>query len=333
MVPSSQNKNGARLVDFLMAFVLILLLTLLVEQTVRFYLFGVHSLSYEKMKSLGPMAYAGYFKKAASPRVVYDFKPAIDSYFKLAHFKTNSYGLRDKEYTIEKPANTFRVAVVGGSFTVPAGVEIDEAFHSLLETRFNRENTRLNYEFINFGVSGYRINNKIATLEHKALDYNPDVVLFILDGSQFTQNEQKIFLAKAQKNQFFHSFAYEFLSIKLSSISSSKNQQSLDKNKTDLDQLNRQLGGLYQISTANNVPIFIVILDYDQRHYELSEEIKTVVESNELFYINTIPAFKNMDISDVVLSKIDAHPNSKANQIFSDTIYRDLTSQLSRSEK
>ncbi len=150
------------------------------------------------------MGYTGYLQKSDYPDVVYEFKPKIDSYFKLADFKTNSQGFRDKEYSLEKPEKTFRVAVIGGSFTVPAGVEIDEAFHSLLEERFKKENPGSNYEFINFGVSGYRINNKMATLKHKALKYNPDLILFILDGSQFTEEEEEEeFNPKPQKNQLF----------------------------------------------------------------------------------------------------------------------------------
>jgi lysophospholipase L1-like esterase len=273
------------------------------------------------------MGYTGYLQKSDFPDVVYEFKPEIDSYFKLADFKTNSQGLRDKEYSLEKPANTFRVAVIGGSFTVPAGVEINEAFHSLLEDRFNKENPDFNYEFINFGVSGYRINNKIATLEHKVLKYNPDLILFILDGSQFTEDEEKEFKPKSQKNQFFQSFTYKLISKNKLFTQDNKDQEFLDEHKTDLDQFNLELQKLSNISQKNKVPICVVVLDHDYMHYELSGEIKRLVENNNLYYSNTIASFQDIDISELTIYKIDIHPNSKANQIFADSIYMDLKNQ------
>lgn len=325
--PYNQSPSNSRLTNLLVIFILILLFALLLEQTIRFYLFGTDSLSYHKMKSVGSMGYTGYLQKSDYPDVVYEFKPQIDSHFKLADFRTNSKGLRDKEHSLEKPDNTYRVAVIGGSFTVPAGVEIDEAFHSLLEDRFNKENPDFNYEFINFGVSGYRINNKIATLEHKALNYKPDLILFILDGSQFTEDEDKEFKSKPPKNQFFQSFTYKLISKNKLFKKDNRHKKFLDEHKSGLDQFNLNLQELSKISQKNSVPIYIVVLDHDYSHYKLSKDIKRLVENNNLYYINTIPSFEGRDISEHVIYKIDIHPNNRANQIFADSIYSELKKQ------
>jgi len=279
------------------------------------------------MKSVGSMGYTGYLKKSDLPAVVYEFKPGIGSYFKLAGFKTNSQGLRDKEYSLEKTANTFRVAVIGGSFTVPAGVEIDQAFHSILENRLNQEFPDLNYEFINFAVSGYRINNKIATLKQKALEYKPDLILFVLDGSQFTEDDEKEFKPKSEKNHFFQSFTYKLISKTKIFKNDRKHQKFLDDHLGRLSEFDNVLQELNQISENYNVPICIVVLDHDYSHYELSGEIKKLVEKNNLYYSNTIPAFKDTDLRDLTIYKIDIHPNAEANRIFTDAIYNDLRTQ------
>ena len=279
------------------------------------------------MKSVGSMGYTGYLKKSDSPAVVYEFKPGIDSYFKLAGFKTNSQGLRDKEYSFEKTATTFRVAVIGGSYTVPAGVEIDQAFHSILENRLNQEFPDLNYEFINFAVSGYQINNKIAALKQKALEYKPDLILFILDNSEFTEDDEREFKPKSKKNQFFQSFTYKLISkIKLFK-NDKKHQEFLDDHLAGLNDFDLALQDLSQISKIYNVPICIVVLDHDYSHYELSGEIEKLVEKNNLYYSNTIPAFKDTDLRDLTIYKIDIHPNAEANRIFTDAIYNDLRTQ------
>lgn len=326
-VSDNQSSSNSRLIDLLVVFILIVVFALILEQTIRFYLFGMDSLSYSRMKSVGSMGYTGYLEKSDFPDVVYEFKPEIDSYFKLADFRTNSQGLRDKEYSIEKPANTFRVAVIGGSFTVPAGVEIDEAFHSILEDKLNKENPDLNYEFINFGVSGYRINNKIATLKHKALEYDPDLILFVLDGSQFTEDEEKDFIEKPKKNQFFQSFTYKLISKNKLFKNKNKHQEFLDEHIDGLTKFDQDLKELSLISKNNNIPIFIVILDHDYSHIELTKDIKKLVNKNGLYFSSTLPLFRDTNISDLIIYKIDIHPNSKANQIFADAIYNDLTNQ------
>jgi hypothetical protein len=221
----------------------------------------------------------------------------------------------------------FRVAVIGGSFTVPAGVEIDQAFHSILENRLNQEFPDLNYEFINFAVSGYRINNKIAALKQKALEYKPDLILFILDNSQFTEDDEREFKPKSKKNQFFQSFTYTLISkIKLFK-NDKKHQEFLDDHLAGLNDFDLALQDLSQISKIYNVPICIVVLDHDYSHYELSGEIKKLVEKNNLYYSNTIPAFKDTDLRDLTIYKIDIHPNAEANRIFTDAIYNDLRTQ------
>ena len=330
MTRAQDNKHAPanHIKDLIVVFILIIIFALLMEQAVRFYLFGADSLSYHKMKSVGSMGYTGYLQESEFPDVVYEFKPRIDSYFKLADFSTNSQGLRDKEYTTKKHHDTFRVAVIGGSFTVPAGVEIDDAFHSILEDRLKEENPDLNYEFINFGVSGYRIKNKIATLKHKALKYSPDLILFVLDGSQFTENEEKEFKEKPVKNQFFQSFTYKLISKnKLFKNVDDGYQVFLEEHKAGLTMLDQTLDELSIISKESRIPICIVVLDHDYTHLELSEEIKNLVKKYNLYYSNTIPAFKDTDLNEMVIYQIDIHPNSRANKIFADAIYDDLKKQ------
>lgn len=66
--------------------------------------------------------------------------------------------MRDKEYTIEKPANTLRIALLGTSFEMGSGVENDMMFEKLLEDRLNSEfitdpNKKLKYLTFLLGVS------------------------------------------------------------------------------------------------------------------------------------------------------------------------------------
>jgi len=153
-------------------------LFLLLELSTRVYLFGLAGLIPSRINSVHELPQTGFLRPSSEVGLGFELKPGLDAWFKLAPFVTNSQGLRDREYTLHKPENTFRVAVVGASFALPAGIAIEDAFHSVLERRLSRELAPLRFEFINFSVGMYGPEQVLTMLETRALAYDPDLVLF-----------------------------------------------------------------------------------------------------------------------------------------------------------
>lgn len=152
-------------------------LFLLLEISARLYYFGFAGLDPARINSVHGLPKTGFTMPSSSPDIGFELKPEIDGYFQLVPFKTNSQGLRDREYSMEKPENTFRVAVVGSSFALPTGVDIERAFHTLLEVGLTERFKPNRYEFINFAVGMYNPRQVLATLELRALAYKPDLIL------------------------------------------------------------------------------------------------------------------------------------------------------------
>jgi len=152
-------------------------LFLLLELTTRVYLFGLDGLVPARVNSIHGLQQTGFTQPSTIKGLPFELRPNVDGWFKLARFRTNSEGLRDQEYALQKPPNTFRVAVVGSSFALPAGVAIEEAFHSLLEERLSKEFAPTRVEFLNFAVSTYGIGEELVVLNHRAHAYHPDLVL------------------------------------------------------------------------------------------------------------------------------------------------------------
>tara|TARA_Y100000031_G_scaffold60740_1_gene68556 strand:+ start:270 stop:1517 length:1248 start_codon:yes stop_codon:yes gene_type:complete len=108
----------------------------------------------------------------------------------------NSKGFRDHEIDYEKPDNTFRILVLGDSFTEARQVQLNETFHKLLETKLNNQNNKntnntnnnnninqYNYQVIAAGVSGYGTENNLAYLNEWGLRYEPDIVILQFLGN------------------------------------------------------------------------------------------------------------------------------------------------------
>jgi lysophospholipase L1-like esterase len=95
---------------------------------------------------------------------------------RVTEMKTNSEGLRDYEFPIEKPNNTIRIIVLGDSYTEGVGVEINETYSKQLEILLNN-NSKTNIEVFNFGVSGYNTLDEVNIFFEKGVKYNADIIL------------------------------------------------------------------------------------------------------------------------------------------------------------
>jgi hypothetical protein len=165
------------------AAVFLLATFLVLELSLRVYLFGSAGFSPAKVGSFSMIFDSGLVQPAENLEIWYELKPNQNKLFRGAPFRTNSQGLADDEYELEKPPNTIRVAVVGSSWAMGSGVALEDTYHSVLEHQFNRSSRPTRYEFINFGVENYGLQEIVATVRDKALRYNPDLILFEMTES------------------------------------------------------------------------------------------------------------------------------------------------------
>jgi lysophospholipase L1-like esterase len=85
-------------------------------------------------------------------------RPDFSSNQRNRRWTNNSWGLRDREYTRLKPANTLRIALLGDSIGAGWGVADDRSFEALLENKLNNASLlagKGNLEILNFSVPGY----------------------------------------------------------------------------------------------------------------------------------------------------------------------------------
>ena len=97
------------------------------------------------------------------------------------------------DYSIKKPADIFRIAVLGDSSTFGLLVKTKdnwtEKIEDLLNQRINNPKIK-KIEVINLAVHGYDIPYEVERFRRRGLKYNPDLVLwFISDGNFFQFNE------------------------------------------------------------------------------------------------------------------------------------------------
>jgi hypothetical protein len=149
----------------------------LAECGIRYYLYGTAGFSYTQLNSFKPLGISGLVQRAENDSILWEIKPNLDTVFKFSHFSTNSLGMRDKEYSLTKPANTKRIVVIGDSFAMGSGVSDSENYPTVLEELLGDNYKDINIEVLNFGVGGYGLRNYVAVLNEKAMAFDPDLVL------------------------------------------------------------------------------------------------------------------------------------------------------------
>jgi hypothetical protein len=319
--------NKKRLLQNLtLLFGTILVCSFLIEMICRVQMFGWDAFSPAKMNSIHYMGKSYLLKPSEHPEIVFELKPGLNTYFKMARMRTNSRGLRDKEYSLEKPRDTFRVAVIGDSFTMCSGVEIEDVFHSVLEDRLNSENRGMSYEFINFAVAGYCLRQYRAVAEHKALQYDPDLILIgfcVWNDFRILPEEvyRKTYKVKGRSYPIFRPYALIRLRQTLRNAGIIPKRAAKAPSapvESEIESAMEMFSQLGALSRAKNIPVVVLSLDVSPRDVELLEDLVT---SNDLRFFDVSGAFRGKRALNFVIRPVDFnHPNARANRIFATEI-------------
>lgn len=114
----------------------------------------------------------------------------------LGSFTTNSKGLRAfrysrglrsrREYSTQPSPTALRIALFGDSFTLGLSVADDETWGHQLEIALNQAGIRA--EVMNFGISGYGMDQAFLRWRHEGKDYAPDMVIFGFQPENLNRN-------------------------------------------------------------------------------------------------------------------------------------------------
>ncbi|MFH1755775.1 MAG: hypothetical protein ABIA59_08750 [Candidatus Latescibacterota bacterium] len=89
--------------------------------------------------------------------------------------RNNSFGWRDKERTLVKPENTYRIAVLGDSFVEALEVEFDSTFLAIAERQLNATSDT-HIEVMNFGRIGMTQTEEYILLQEEVVRFAPDMI-------------------------------------------------------------------------------------------------------------------------------------------------------------
>jgi lysophospholipase L1-like esterase len=165
------------------------------------------------VKEQGNVSLAGLIMPSPWREVVYELKPNLNVTFQGKPLRTNRFGLRGNEVELKKPEGVLRIAGIGDSVLFGWGVAEEESYLKVIESTLASRLAR-QVESLNFGIPGFNTAMEVALLEHKVLQFQPDLVVLHFVSNDF---EVPAFMMKREDPlDFSKSFLLEFVRDRLS---------------------------------------------------------------------------------------------------------------------
>ncbi len=120
-----------------------------------------------------------------NPLLLWKFRPNVHK----SIFQTNSQGLLGHEISISKPANTYRILLLGDSAPVGLGLyKREEVFGEQLTEILNQRKPDKKHELINAAVLGYTSLQGLTYLRNYGLKYSPDLIVVYFGNNDASKN-------------------------------------------------------------------------------------------------------------------------------------------------
>ena len=265
--------------------------------------------------------------------------------------RTNSLGLRDEEFSVEKEQGAFRILALGDSVTFGWGVEAEETYVEQIEDMLNARFSSRQFEVINAGVPGRDTPNELEYLQQVGLSYDPDLVTvgWVVNDVQgaravtllnapipFKRLLEKSALYVFLRNTIRRGLAYGITNIRYDQKAADKEQVTMLESDTPATQAAwvENLGYLEEmarITRQKGIPLVLVIfpnsfqLEPEYSDARIQAILKEFAETNSVSVVDLLPAFKRESQSGTVpLFLPDSHPNPKGHRVAAEEIYTTL---------
>ncbi len=259
--------------------------------------------------------------------VQYELKPSFNGIFRRAPFRTNQWGMRDLDYLLQKPAGTYRVAMLGSSYAMGGGVDNHQTFEAILEERLNGDRDRhafARYEILNLSVGGYSVLHNVAVTRSKVFQFDPDAVFFILHDTEERRLETHIHNIVRGKSTPSDPYLTKIL--EASGLEEGMSRTEFDRRLRPImeDVIRWAFEEIAEASYRNEAPpvaLFVETLDQTPTSREDSARIARLAEEAGFIVLHADSTYGDHDPASLMLATWDTHPNIIGHQLIANRLY------------
>lgn len=288
-----------------------------------------------RLQRVGPLA-GQAFVQQTSGVLGYELKPSFDGFYKDAPFTTNRWGMRDKEYGLAAPPNTYRIAWLGSSYTMAGGVSIEESVEGILENRLNREGPGApahKYEILNFSVGGYGILQNVAVAEQKVFQFKPNAVVVMIHNES---GRMAIYLINLLKEHVAIEYPYVRDKLKEAGITDDMQQPEMRRLIMPIadDLVRWGYRRIAELGNQHGVPVVGVIFPAPVEAEDWGLVTASALASEAGISVITLQgAYDGHDLATLRLEAGDVHLNAAGHKLAADQLFKVLRDNDARALK
>ena len=262
-------------------------------------------------------------------------------------YQVNSIGLRDREINPQKPANSYRIMIIGDSFMFGSGMPENEfttprVIERVLSKDFSKSGREL--EVLNAGIPGSLTADWVEILKKAGTQFKPDLILvvfFLRDGTNtsslgsfFGPIRKEIETINSKRPLYGISKLFTFfvdrsdrldLSARYSKAlidsytGTTEQQAEWSRAKTNLRIIQKSAEDL---DAKMALAIYPVLVELGAKYpfKAINDAIEKYCNSLSVPVFDMLPAFLNQFEPELWVSAYDQHPNKKAHQIAAEAL-------------
>ena len=271
---------------------------------------------------------------SSDPLIGHYHRPNRQAFLMGVQFDTNSKGLRDREFSYEKPPGRLRIMMLGDSFTVGWGAKFDETFPKRIERMY--ADRGIQAEAINTGVGNYNTIQEVEYYLREGYKYNPDIVVL-----NFTFNDAEPVPVSSPPPTI--------LRICYSCIFVEGRIDSVLRELGDKREWNDYYLGLYgddgqakgwldaktyiaklaAFTKAHGTKLLIASMPelHDVQHYRLqriTDLVHEAADENDVPFVDLLSYVQGVPSPELWVTPPDPHPDGLAHKLFADGIFEAL---------
>lgn len=241
--------------------------------------------------------------------------------FKDGVFTTNNFGLRDKEYSPDKTANTIRIAVLGNSQVMGSGVNDEEVFENLLENKLTKHFGK-EIQCWNYAMSKFSIIEQVDVVNKQVSQYSHDIILYMNNGMDLNQSFNYL-LEKAKRGKITEEYPFLYHYTKDANLFSIDNP--FGQFKTEITK------ACYEYIVArsremNCIPVWVSfpLLGHPMQRTNENETGQKLAREAGFYTISLSGVYDGHDRESLKIAEWDNHPNAKGHELIADMLFEEL---------
>ena len=267
---------------------------------------------------------------SGDPLIGHEHAPDRHAVLMGVDFKTNSRGLRDREFSYARTPGKLRILMLGDSMTVGWGVNVQDTFAKRIERMY--ADRGIDAEVINTGVGNYNSIQEVEFFLTEGRKYQPDILVLNFsfnDAEPVPSDRPPSFLERTCYSCIFvlgrfdtlmrqFSARREWTDYYLALYGSGEAKGWMDAQT--------YIARLAEFCRTNGITLLIANLPelHDVQHYRL-QRITTLVqaaaEQNGVAFVDLLPYLKDRASADLWVTPPDPHPNALAHGLIAQGIF------------